>query len=90
MKITQETPRVHGSIQIRIDPHDGTCHGDHDVVLVALPFPPGIATDKTHYSTVTWRASAFLSVTGSREFGEAILKACEIADQIATDGEYRP
>lgn len=93
MKISAEEPRIDGALaQIRIDPHDGRCHGDHDIVITALPLPDELREKSGHraHVSISWGATALLSITGSEEFHGALARACIIARRLRLSGKYEP
>jgi hypothetical protein len=75
-------------IAVRVDPHDGTCKGQHDIIVEAMPYQFEGHAQKMHV-TLTWGVSVVLSIRGSQEFADALDVALGIARQIEADGEYR-
>lgn len=95
MKVTRILNRIvtPGAVHLVVDPHDETCKGAHSISVIALPrfctMDGGQMVGSHYYASLVWDDSGgTLSVAGSREFFEAGLRACEIAEQIARDGEY--
>jgi hypothetical protein len=89
MKITDEShlPRYgNAEIVVRLDPHDGTCRGAHDIIVSGFRNPNGSGPP---HVTLSWNTTVVLSIEGSTEFAAALDKALKIALQIRRDGEYR-
>jgi hypothetical protein len=92
MKITDEESRIEGALaQVRIDPHDGRCHGAHDIVITALPLPDDLRekTGDMAHVTLFWAGSnGPLSIAGTEEFKAALGWACVIAKALR-EGQYK-
>jgi hypothetical protein len=91
MRITDESEEDrlgNAEIVVRVDPHDGTCRGAHDIIIAAFRLPDGMATEHRMHVTLSWGTNALLSIRGSEEFVEALEVALGIARQIRADGTY--
>lgn len=71
-------------VAVRVDPHDGACHGAHDIVVEA--FSTG---GQRPHVTLSWQGSALLSIRGTKEFRDALTRAIEIAERIDHTGVYK-
>lgn len=77
--------------RVVIDPHDGTCNGQHSIAVVGLPLPDdikGTVDEGRAFVTLTWGPSAMLSIRGSEEFREAFDYALAVAREMHEKGHY--
>lgn len=70
-------------IVIGVDPHNGDCHGDHDIYVELNKFPSFDEPDKfLVHVTYTWKTSALLSTTGTMEFRDALTYALKRGEEL--------
>jgi len=79
-KPTTTVEQVDGQWIVRIDPHNKTCHGQHDILLHVFP-----THDGPPHCSVSWQASVFLSPSGTTSFVAGLVLALSYVEQLRHD-----
>lgn len=68
--------KSHDEVRIVLDPHDGACHGQHNIAVWAARVGADV------HVTFGWQGSVFLSEQGTQEFIDAMIHAQQRGEEI--------
>lgn len=88
--VEHEMERSSRHIVIALDPHDGDCHGDHDIIVEATKFPSFEGRGFLTHVTYTWKTSVVLSQNGTEEFRNGLTKALERGEELKKELDDAP
>ncbi|HKW13079.1 MAG TPA: hypothetical protein VJS69_01195 [Candidatus Krumholzibacteria bacterium] len=79
--------RIDGHFVIRIDPHNGSCRGAHDILIHIMRTPVAVeeVIGDEYYYSLSWNSSVFLSVEGSESFLRGLQAATALVRQLERD-----